>query len=301
MVKRMKHTVKKSGSVSIKVIIAAVIALFLFQASVVETYNDEYILIKQFGKVVRVVSEPGISFKIPFVQNTQSIPNYEMIYDLVPSEVNTKDKKVMVVDSFALWEVTDPLKYLSSLGANRANAETRIGNIVYNSVKNVISATDQADIISGRDGKLAEMITDNIGNSLDSYGIGVIKVETKRLDLPDSNKESVYQRMISERKNIAAGYTADGEYESTVIKNETDKQVSITLSEAKAKAEQIKAEGEAKYMEILSNAYNDAEKADFYNYVRSLDALKASLQGGNKTIILDKDSELARILQGNLE
>lgn len=207
----------------------------------------------------------------------------------------------MVVDSFALWEVTDPLKYLSSLGANRTNAETRIGNIVYNSVKNIISATDQADIISGRDGKLAEMITANIGNSLDSYGIHVLKVETKRLDLPDSNKESVYQRMISERKNIAAGYTADGEYQSNVIKNETDKQVSITVSEAEAKAEQIKAEGEAKYMEILSHAYNDAQKADFYNYVRSLDALKATLVGNNKTIILDEDSEMARILQGNWE
>lgn len=292
---------EKRKNLPLKVVLVVLAALFLLRASIVETYNNEYVLIKQFGKVVRVVSEPGLSLKIPFIQNTQSIPKYKMIYDLVPSEVNTKDKKVMVVDSFAIWEVTDPLKYLSSLGANRTNAETRIGNIVYNSVKNIISATDQADIISGRDGKLAEMITDNIGNSLDSYGIHVLKVETKRLDLPDSNKESVYQRMISERKNIAAGYTADGEYQSNVIKNETDKQVSITVSEAEAKAEQIKAEGEAKYMEILSHAYNDAQKADFYNYVRSLDALKATLVGNNKTIILDKDSEMARILQGNWE
>ena len=292
---------EKRKNLPLKVILVVLAALFLLRASIVETYNNEYVLIKQFGKVVRVVSEPGLSLKIPFIQNIQSIPKYKMIYDLVPSEVNTKDKKVMVVDSFALWEVTDPLKYLSSLGANRTNAETRIGNIVYNSVKNIISATDQADIISGRDGKLAEMITANIGNSLDSYGIHVLKVETKRLDLPDSNKESVYQRMISERKNIAAGYTADGEYQSNVIKNETDKQVSITVSEAEAKAEQIKAEGEAKYMEILSHAYNDAQKADFYNYVRSLDALKATLVGNNKTIILDEDSEMARILQGNWE
>lgn len=297
----MMEKKEKRKNLPLKVILVVLAALFLLRASIVETYNNEYVLIKQFGKVVRVVSEPGLSLKIPFIQNTQSIPKYKMIYDLVPSEVNTKDKKVMVVDSFALWEVTDPLKYLSSLGANRTNAETRIGNIVYNSVKNIISATDQADIISGRDGKLAEMITANIGNSLDSYGIHVLKVETKRLDLPDSNKESVYQRMISERKNIAAGYTADGEYQSNVIKNETDKQVSITVSEAEAKAEQIKAEGEAKYMEILSHAYNDAQKADFYNYVRSLDALKATLVGNNKTIILDEDSEMARILQGNWE
>lgn len=289
---------KKSGR---KVITLAVVilALVVLNASMVSTYNDEYKLVLQFGRVVRVIDEPGLSFKIPFVQTTQSIPNYEMIYDLVPSEVNTRDKKVMVTDSFALWSVTDPLEYLSRLGANKANAESRISVVVYNAVKNVISSTDQADVISGRDGKLAQMITDKIGTSLDSYGITVKKVETKLLDLPDSNKEAVYQRMISERQNIAAGYIADGQYQSNVIKNTTDKDVSIIISEAKAKAEKIRAEGEAEYMRVLSGAYNDAGKADYYNYIRSLDALKASLKGSNKTIILNENSELARILQGN--
>lgn len=289
----------KKLSRSVLMIIFLVFAFVLLKSSIVSTYNDEYKLILQFGKVVKVIDEPGLSFKIPFVQNTQSIPNYEMIYDLVPSEVNTRDKKVMVTDSFALWTVSDPLKYLSRLGANKANAESRISVVVYNAVKNVISSTDQADVISGRDGKLAEMITEKIGNSLDSYGITVKKVETKMLDLPDSNKEAVYQRMISERQNIAAGYIADGQYESNVIKNSTDREVSVLISEAKAQAEKIRAEGEAEYMRILSEAYNDESKADYYNYIRSLDALKSSLKGSNKTIILNEDSELARILQGN--
>jgi len=280
-------------------IIVLVLVLIVGGSSIVSTYNDEYKLVLQFGKVVKVIDEPGLSFKIPFIQTTMSIPNYEMVYDLVPSEVNTRDKKVMVTDSFALWSITDPLEYLSRLGANKANAESRISVVVYNAVKNVISSTDQADVISGRDGKLAEMITEKIGDSLDSYGITVKKVETKMLDLPDSNKEAVYQRMISERQNIAAGYIADGEYESTVIKNSTDREVSVLISEAKAKAEKIRAEGEAEYMRILSGAYNDESKADYYNYIRSLDALKSSLKGTNKTIILNEDSELARILQGN--
>lgn len=283
-------------------IIAAVIFVFglvLLSSSMVSTYNDEYKLILQFGKVVRVIDTPGLSFKIPFIQTTQSIPNYTMVYDLVPSEVNTKDKKVMMTDSFALWSVTDPLEYLSRLGANKANAESRISVVVYNAVKNVISATDQADVISGRDGKLADLITEKIGTALDSYGITVKKVETKMLDLPDSNKESVYQRMISERQNIAAGYTADGQYQSNVIKNSTDREVAVIISEAQAQAEKIRAEGEAEYMRILSNAYNDESKAEYYNYLRSLDAIKNSLKGENKTIILNGDSELARILQGN--
>lgn len=289
---------KKAGR-NVMVILISVFALVILSSSMVSTYNDEYKLVLQFGKVVRVIDTPGLSFKIPFIQTTQSIPNYEMIYDLVPSEVNTRDKKVMVTDSFALWSVTDPLKYLSRLGANKANAESRISVVVYNAVKNVISSTDQADVISGRDGKLAEMITEKIGGSLDSYGITVKKVETKMLDLPDSNKEAVYQRMISERQNIAAGYIADGQYESNVIKNSTDRQVSVLISEAKAQAEKIRAEGEAEYMRILSEAYNDESKADYYNYIRSLDALKVSLKGTDKTVILNENSELARILQGN--
>ncbi len=289
----------KKFSKSFIAVVVLVLVLVVGSSSIVSTYNDEYKLVLQFGKVVKVIEEPGLSFKIPFIQTTMSIPNYEMVYDLVPSEVNTRDKKVMVTDSFALWSVTDPLEYLSRLGANKANAESRISVVVYNAVKNVISSTDQADVISGRDGKLAEMITEKIGDSLDSYGITVKKVETKMLDLPDSNKESVYQRMISERQNIAAGYIADGEYESNVIKNSTDREVSVLISEAKAQAERIRAEGEAEYMRILSEAYNDEGKAEYYNYIRSLDALKASLKGSNKTIILNEDSELARILQGN--
>ena len=288
----------KKLSKSFVAVIVLVLVLLVGGSSIVSTYNDEYKLILQFGKVVKVIDEPGLSFKIPFIQTTMSIPNYEMVYDLVPSEVNTRDKKVMVTDSFALWSVTDPLEYLSRLGANKANAESRISVVVYNAVKNVISSTDQADVISGRDGKLAQMITDKIGDSLDSYGITVKKVETKMLDLPDSNKESVYQRMISERQNIAAGYIADGQYESNVIKNSTDREVSVLISEAKAKAEKIRAEGEAEYMRILSEAYADPSKQEFYSFVRSLDALKASMQGNNKTVILSPDSPIVQIFYG---
>lgn len=273
--------------------------LFVLSNAVVITRANEYVLIKQFGKVVRVEENAGPSLCIPFLQTVQRVPKYKMISDLYPSDVTTKDKKVMTVDSFVIWDISDPVKYLSSLNASKEKAEIRLGNVVYNSIKTVLSSTNQADIISGRDGELAQSITDNIGNSMDSYGIHIYAVETKKLDLPDSNKESVYQRMISERNNIAAQYTADGDYQSQLIKNETDRTVKETIAKAQAEAEKIKAEGEARYMQILSDAYNDESKADFYNYVRSLDAMKASMKGSNKTIILDEDSELARILSGN--
>ena len=292
----MRTLTKFMRNIGIAVIILIAVTIF---NPVVVTRANEYSLIIQFGKVVRVEDSAGPSLKVPFLQSVQKIPRYKMISDLYPSDVTTKDKKVMTVDSFVIWDINDPVKYLSSLNASKEKAEVRLGNVVYNSIKNVLSSTNQADIISGRDGDLAKTITDNIGTAMDSYGIHIYAVETKKLDLPDSNKESVYQRMISERNNIAAQYTADGEYQSSLSKNETDKTVKETVAKANAEAEKIKAEGEARYMQILSEAYNDESKADFYNYVRSLDAIKASLRGDNKTVILNEDSEIARILSGN--
>ena len=165
-------------------------------------------------------------------------------------------------------------------------------------MKSVISNMDQAEIIENRDGKLALAISGNIGSSLDGYGITVLAVETKSLDMPDDNKQSVYDRMISERNNIAASYTAQGNSSAQKIKNDTTKEVSVMKSRAKADAEKIKAEGEAQYMQILSGAYNDESKADFYNFVRSLDAAKTSLKSGENTLILDKNSPITEIFYG---
>ena len=283
---------KKTG-----IIIVAALAIGLLLHPYVVTEADEYTLIKQFGKVETVISSPGIAFKTPFIQTVQKIPKKKRVYDIDPSDVTTKDKKVMNVDSFIVWSVNDPIKYLSTLSASEDKAKVRLANTVYNSVKTVMSRTSQEDIISGRDGELAKAVTENIGSALDAYGIKVYAVETKKLDLPDSNKEAVYQRMISERQNIAAQYTADGEYQSALIRNETDKTVKETVAKAEGEAEKIKAEGESQYMQILSDAYNDENKADFYNYVRSLDALKNSLKG-DKTLILDRNNELVKILSG---
>ena len=135
----------------------------------------------------------------------------------------------------------------------------------------------------------------------EQYGIEIQMVKIKKLDLPDENKDAVYNRMITERKNIAAAYKAQGESEAQKIRNTTDKETAVMLSEAEAKADQLEAEGEAEYMRILSDAYNDPEKAEFYLFVRQLDAAKKSLQNGNTTLFLDSDSPLASIFEGNGE
>lgn len=291
-VERIKQ---KKLAPKIILLVILLIALWLLSTSVVVTKEDEYTLVKQFGRVERVIKEAGLSYKLPFIETTSTLPKKTLLFDLATSDVITKDKKTMVADSYVLWEITDPVKFVQTLNSQMGNAQSRINTIVYNSLKNVISSMSQAEVISGRDGELSQAIMDSIGSTMDQYGIHLISVETKHLDLPTDNKTAVYERMISERNNIAASYTAEGESEAKKIRTMTDNEITINVSKAKSEAEKIISEGEAEYMRILSKAYSDVSRSDFYSFVRSLDAAKLSLKGANKTLILSSDSPIAQI------
>lgn len=280
---------------TIGVAIIAFVALMIGCMSIVITNENEYTVVRQFGKVDHIVSEAGVSFKTPFIQSIARVPKTTLLYDLSPSDVITSDKKTMICDSYVLWRITDPLKYVQSLNSNRGNAENRLDTTVYNATKNVISSITQDMVITGRNGELANTIVSNIGDSLSQYGIELVSFDIKCLDLPDDNKAAVYDRMISERNNIAATYTAEGNSQAQMIQNTTNKEVSVLLSDAEKNAEILVAEGEAEYMRILSEAYADESRTDFYSYVRSLDALKTSMTGSNKTVILTEDSPVAQI------
>ena len=278
----------------------AIILLVLLMSAMVVTKPGEYRVIKQFGKIIRVEendgSDYGLSWRIPIIQSQTVISSKVQLSDLPASDVMTSDKKSMTSDCFVLWRIDDPVKFIQKLSGSEQNAESRISSNVYNALKNVISSLTQEEVISGRDGELAALLTEKLGTNLESYGIRVEKIETKMLDLPDENKEAVYNRMISERNNIAASYTAQGEQQAQEIKNDTNEQVTVLLAQAQKQADTIIAEGEAEYMKILSNAYNDTSKADFYSFVRQLDAVKATLKDGDNTIVLDKISPIAEIL-----
>lgn len=267
-------------------------------ASVTVTQQNEYKLIRQFGKVDRVISSSGISFKIPFIESTQSLPKETLLYDLAASDVITKDKKTMISDSYVLWKISDPLKFAQTLNSSVESGESRINTAVYNATKNAISSMSQDQVITSRDGELSDMVMEAIGTNMDQYGIELLKFETKQLDLPDDNKEAVYERMISERDNIAATYKAEGNSEAKVIRNKTDKEVAIQISDAKKQAEILEAEGEQEYMKILAQAYGEEDRSEFYSFVRSLDALKTSMKGEDKTVILSTDSPIAQIFEG---
>ena len=267
-------------------------------ASVTVTQQNEYKLIRQFGKVDRVISSSGISIKIPFIESTQSLPKETLLYDLAASDVITKDKKTMISDSYVLWKISNPLKFAQTLNSSVESGESRINTAVYNATKNAISSMSQDQVITSRDGELSDMVMEAIGTNMDQYGIELLKFETKQLDLPDDNKEAVYERMISERDNIAATYKAEGNSEAKGIRNKTDKEVAIQISDAKKQAEILEAEGEQEYMKILAQAYGEEDRSEFYSFVRSLDALKTSMKGEDKTVILSADSPIAQIFEG---
>ncbi|HJB29517.1 MAG TPA: protease modulator HflC [Candidatus Blautia faecavium] len=286
---------KKKG---VLIILAGVAVVVAAAASVTVTAQDEYKLVRRFGKVERVIDAPGISFRIPFLESTATLPKETLLYDMAPSDVITRDKKTMISDSYVLWKIQDPLKFAQTLNSSIESGESRINTAIYNATKNAISSMSQDEVITSRDGELADMVMGAVDDNMEQYGISVLMFETKRLDLPEDNKAAVYERMISERDNIAATYTAEGNSEAKVIRNTTDKEVAIQISEAEKQAEILKAEGEQEYMKILAQAYGEEDRSEFYSFVRSLDALKNSMTGENKTVILSEDSPIAKIFEG---
>ncbi len=290
---------KRNPAVGIILGILLIIVIYLIGSATYVVHQNEYVTVRRFGKIVSIVSEPGLHFKTPFIEDTQSISGKVVLYDIPASDVITKDKKSMITDTYVLWKVSDPLKYVQTLNALSARADERIEASVYNATKNAISSMTQDEVIDARGEYLTNLITEEANSDMNGYGITIVQAQIKALDLPDDNKNAVYDRMISERNNIAASYTAQGDAEAQKIHNETDKQVAIIKAQAEKSAAVLEAEGEAAYMETLSKAYDTEDKAAFYSYIRGLDTLKNSLKGDDKTIILDKNSELARILYGN--
>jgi len=281
--------------------ILAVLLLVALTGSMYTVRENEYACTVRFSKIIQTVDQPGLHFKIPFIDSIKYFSKATTLYDIPPSEVLTSDKQNMTVDCYVLWKIRDPLKFYQTLGTGYV-AEERLNAITYTILKNTMSTLAQADIINMEDGALRNEIYDGIAADVDveaeKYGINVVDVKIKQFDLPESNLNAVYGRMISERNQMAEKYTADGNYEASIIRNDVDKQVNIIVSNAEAEAAKLEAEGEAEYMRLLAEAYDSPDKKDFYEFTLALDALKKSLTGSEKTVILDGNSELAKILTG---
>ena len=283
------------------ILIIAIVLIVCLANSVYVVEENEYACTVRFSKIIDTTGEAGLHFKVPFLDSVKYFSKAATLYDIPPSEVFTSDKQNMTVDCYVLWRIEDPLLFYQTLD-NTVKAEDRLNAITYTILKNTMSTMAQSDIINMNDGAERNLIYEGISSDVDAeadkYGIEVVDVKIKRFDLPESNLNAVYNRMISERNQMAEKYTADGNYEASIIRNDVDKQVNILVSNAQAEAAKLEAEGEAEYMRLLAEAYNTDDKKEFYEFTLALDALKQSLTGSEKTVILDAQSELAQILMG---
>ncbi|MBQ8797645.1 MAG: protease modulator HflC [Oscillospiraceae bacterium] len=281
--------------------ISVLLLVIVVANSVYTVAENEYACTVRFSQIIGVTDKAGLHFKVPFLDSVKTFAKTTQFYDIPPSEVLTSDKQNMTVDCYVLWSISDPKLFYQSLGTTTV-AEQRLDALTYNELKTVMGTLAQADIINMEDGSKRNEIYEGIATDVDAlakaYGIRVEDVKIKQFDLPESNLNAVYTRMISERKQMGEKYTADGNYEAALIRNDVDKQVNIILSNAEAEAAKLVAEGEAEYMKMLAEAYDSEDKQEFYEFILALDALKQSLTGEEKTVILDADSELAQILAG---
>ncbi len=223
------------------------------------------------------------------------------MYDVPSSELLTSDAKSLVVDNYVIWVIEDPTLFTQRVGTVN-EMEKRLDATIYSVVKNTMGTKLQTEIISAGEGNRNEVnkqITEQVNSNLSSeYGVSVLSVEIKKLDLPTDNESAVYARMISDREQIAAALKAEGELEASKIRNETDKQAAIIVSEAKAESDKISGEAEAEYMRIMAAAYNSTEKQEFYEFLRSLDAARISMSDGKKVLILPASSVIGKIFIG---
>ncbi|HOA20250.1 MAG: protease modulator HflC [Sedimentibacter sp.] len=295
----MQDTKKKSKlGFLVKLIIFIVLVISVTNTAYIVREN-EYAYVTRFSKFVKIQDTAGLHFKLPLLDKIEKIPQYRMMYDIPPSEVLTGDKKTLVVDNFTVWQIDDPYTFMRTV-SRISEMENRIDAIVYNAVKNTLGTMDQTTIINSDNSSIDDVnskITELVNAQLKNYGVSTVAVEIKRFDLPKDNESAVYNRMISERTQMAESFRAEGNLEASKIVNETDKEVAILLSKASARAEELKGQGESEYMKIIAEAYSTEDRMNYYEFIRSLEALKVTMKG-EKTLILPADSFIVRVLNG---
>lgn len=288
-----------------KLIVGAVIALALLLILLTNVYvvkENEYRVVRQFGEVVDIHEKPGIKMKVPFIQSVTTLPNYQMTYDVSEAEINTKDKKRIIIDNYAVWEVVDPIDLITN-AVTIVNAESRMEEFIYSVVRTELGQLNYEDVINDENssrGSLNDNVTQRVNELLekDKYGIRVIDVRMKRTDLPEENEQSVYTRMISERDSTAQDYLSQGDAKKREIEAQADREAQEVIATARKEASLIQAEGESEAAKIYNQSFS--KDPAFYQLYRSLESYTKTI-GEDTVIILPSDSPYAEILTGNLE
>jgi len=274
-------------------LVIIVLGLIIFFTTVFIVDERQQVVILQLGKPVRTITEPGLNFKLPVpFQNAVKFDDRLLEYDVAPEEVLSKDKKTLIVDNYVRWRITDALLFLQTVQAI-PNAVTRLDDIVYSELRQELGKHNMTEIIFETREEIMEIVTRASDKSTDQYGIEVVDVRIKRVDLPRENEESIYARMDAERKRQANKFRSEGEEEAQKIRASTEKDKTIILADAYKESQEIRGEGEAKALEIYANAFN--KDVDFYEFTRTLEAYKKIIDK-KTTLVLPADSKLFEML-----
>ena len=277
------------------VVVAVLIAFNLFTFTVDETRKAAVL---RFGEIVRIVEEPGLYFKVPIVQRVTYLEDRVLNYDIQPRDVLTSDQKRLVIDNYAIWRVGDPQAFIESTGGRLNNAQSRIDDIVYSDLRNILAKNTLDEIVSEMRLEYLQQVTELSREKLREFGIVLIDVRIKRADLPTEIEQAVFSRMRSERERIAAQLRAEGEEQSKQIRSTADKDAEIILADARKDAEKVRGEGDARALEIYAEAYN--QDPGFYRFWRTLESYKVAL-ADDVRIILSTGSEYLEFLEGMVE
>ncbi|MBM7605663.1 membrane protease subunit HflC [Metabacillus crassostreae] len=282
------------------VLLIILLILFITLTNLYIVKENEYKVVRQFGEVVRIIEEPGLNYKIPFIQSVTTLPKYQMTYNVEEAEINTKDKKRLIIDNYTVWHIEDPKQMISN-ARTIVNAETKMAEFVFSTVRSELGQLDYDQIINDEKssrGSLNDQVTDIVNELLakDGYGIKVTDVRMKRTDLPAENEQSVFTRMISERESTAQGYLSKGDAEKNRIIANTDREVKELLAEAKADAEIIRSEGEKEAAKLYNTSYS--KDPEFYELFRTLQSYKQTINE-ETVLIIPFDSPYANLLKGS--
>lgn len=292
------NDIKKNLRV-LPVLLILFIAFLFVKSNFYVVEANEYVIVRQFGEIVKIEDLPGLRFKTPFVQTITKLPKNSLIYDVLPAEINTLDKKRIMVDYYSIWRITDPKQMIETLRTLDA-AENRLGDIVYSSIRTELGKMDYGQIINNKNdgrGGIDTLVKDQVNETLkrNLSGIELVDIQMKRADLPDANEESVYKRMISERESTAQQYLSQGDAEALKIIAETDREVAEMIARAEADAKTIQSEGEKEAARIYNLSYG--KDAEFFNMYRSLESYKTTING-ETVMILPLESPYLRFLVG---
>jgi membrane protease subunit HflC len=279
----------KKGTLLIILIVAI---LFLANLSLFIVDETKQAIVLQFGKPIRAIKESGLNWKLPFIQNVKYFEDRLLIYDSAPTEIITKDKKTLIVDNYARWRIINPLTFLQTV-RDINGAQTRLDDIVYSELRVDLGLFNMSEIVSEKRESIMERVTKICNEKANTYGIEIVDVRIKRVDLPPENEKYIFERMKAERERIAKQYRAEGEEESAKIIAETEKEKTVILAEAYKSAQILKGEGDAEAAKIYTESFN--QDPEFYKFFRTLEAYKNTFKD-KTTVLLSTDSEFLKYL-----